>query len=379
MSLDEMWSHRVYHYGQVNTPPILTGFDTFQYVTQSAKGLQSISLLMKDRTYSGPSYTVLHYPLTYESMAADVAKVLTLRLLEDDSKEPGGSCENPQRPGSIIGMRTEHTILQHRIVALGQASYSARETPSTTNTCDVQVNKRRASQPQSQRRYAPRRDLLVAFGYIAYGDYGNKDCRVVPPLLHSTELLQPSLLNGAYPVRLLPFVSPQVRVISALATLKKQLANTTALAVSLGMGGRWYIPAYPDKNASVPGNYSLGHHCKMAKRGDAPPRDQISSIEEACEDSNYNQTFSYDRTFEAMFAYDKSEYLFTYDSADSFRIKICETKKNFTGLNYNLVADDIQYDDINDSCGYGGYSRLHILNRLAAFVSKKLHFSRSRK
>ncbi|KAL1424327.1 hypothetical protein MTO96_020319 [Rhipicephalus appendiculatus] len=287
-SLDEMWSHRVYHYGQVNTPPIITGFDTFQYITQSAKGLQMISQLMKDKAYSGTSYTVLHYPLTYESMAADVAKALT--------------------------------------------AYPV--------------------------------DLLVAFGYIAYGDYGKKDCRMVPPVLHSTELLEPFLLNDAYPVRL-------VRVISALADLKKEWANTTALAVSLGMGGRWYLPAYPDKNVSVPGNYSLGHQCKTATRGDAPPRDQIASIEEACEDSNYNQTFSYDSTFEAMFAYDKSDhFLFTYDSADSFRIKLCETKENFTDLLYNLVADDIQYDDIDNSCGYGGYSRLHILNRLAAFLGK---------
>ncbi|KAH7969869.1 hypothetical protein HPB52_022390 [Rhipicephalus sanguineus] len=78
-SLDEMWSHRVYHYGQVNTPPILTGFDTFQYVMQSAKGLQIISERMKDKADSEhqPSYTILHYPLIYESMAADVAKALT--------------------------------------------------------------------------------------------------------------------------------------------------------------------------------------------------------------------------------------------------------------------------------------------------------------
>ncbi|KAH7967871.1 hypothetical protein HPB52_003610 [Rhipicephalus sanguineus] len=78
-SLDEMWSHRVYHYGQVNTQPIIVGFDTFQYVTQSAKGLEIISELMKDKVDSEkhPSYTILHYTLTYESMAADVAKALT--------------------------------------------------------------------------------------------------------------------------------------------------------------------------------------------------------------------------------------------------------------------------------------------------------------
>ncbi|XP_070390864.1 uncharacterized protein [Dermacentor albipictus] len=39
MYLDEMWSKRVYHYGQVNTPAILTDGSILEYVTQSAKGL----------------------------------------------------------------------------------------------------------------------------------------------------------------------------------------------------------------------------------------------------------------------------------------------------------------------------------------------------
>ncbi|KAL1413975.1 hypothetical protein MTO96_030869 [Rhipicephalus appendiculatus] len=289
-SLYEMWSHRVYHYGQVNTPPILTGFDTVHYITQSAKGLQLISQLMKDKADSEDqsSYTVLHYPMMYESMASDVAKALT--------------------------------------------AYPV--------------------------------DLFVAIGYTAYSDYAQKQCRMVPPILDSTKLLEPALLNDSYPVRL-------VRVISALNNLKKEWKNTTALAVSVGMGGRWYIPAFPDRDIDIPGNYSLGHHCKTTSRGDAPPRHQISSIAECCEDLRYNETFSFDHTFKAMLAYDKSDHgLFTYDSALSFRLKLCDTKKNVTDLHYNIVADDIQYDDIENVCGYGEYSRLHTLNRLAAFLGK---------
>ncbi|KAH7967745.1 hypothetical protein HPB52_002151 [Rhipicephalus sanguineus] len=263
----------------------------------------------------------------------------------------------------------------------------------------------------------------------------------------------------------------KVRVISALRTLKKEWPNTTALAVSLGMGGRWYIPAFPDRHIDIPGNYSLGHHCKASSRADSPARDQISSIAECCEDPNYNKTFSFDSVFEAMFAYDKSDHMmFTYDSAASFRLKegwrglprrtdraqghnslppepvcrrlqfvaeplesdaatlrlptssrqegwrglprrtdraqghnslppepvcrrlqfvaeplesdaatlrlptssrqLCDTKKNVTDLLYNIVADDIQYDDIENICGYGEYSRLHTLNRVAAFLGK---------
>ncbi|KAL3251883.1 hypothetical protein MRX96_055017 [Rhipicephalus microplus] len=207
-------------------------------------------------------------------------------------------------------------------------------------------------------------DLFVAIGYTAYSDYGKKDCRIVPPILHSTQLLEPALLDNAYPVRL-------VRVISALKNLKKDWSNTTALAVSLGMGGRWYVPAFPDRDTDVPGNYSLGHRCKTASRGDAPPRDQISSIAEGCEDPRYNKTFSFESTFESLFAYDKSDHmLFTYDSAFSYQLKLCDTKKNVTDLHYNIVADDIQFDDIDDFCGYGKYSRLLMLKKLAAFLEK---------
>ncbi|KAH7953330.1 hypothetical protein HPB49_007195 [Dermacentor silvarum] len=40
MYLNKMWSYRVYHYGQVNTPAIIVNGNTIEYVTQSAKGLQ---------------------------------------------------------------------------------------------------------------------------------------------------------------------------------------------------------------------------------------------------------------------------------------------------------------------------------------------------
>ncbi|KAH7969871.1 hypothetical protein HPB52_022392 [Rhipicephalus sanguineus] len=127
-TLDEMWSQRIHHYGQVNTPVMEASGNPLEYVTQSARGLQMISQLMRNKADSEgqPSYTILHYPMMYESMAAGVAKALT--------------------------------------------SYPV--------------------------------DILVAIGYTSYSDYGTKDCRMVPPVLHSEELLEPSLLNTSYPVRL---------------------------------------------------------------------------------------------------------------------------------------------------------------------------------
>ncbi|KAH7969267.1 hypothetical protein HPB52_016408 [Rhipicephalus sanguineus] len=256
-----------------------------------ALDLKMISQLMKDKADSGNqrSYTILHYPLLYESMAADVATAL----------------------------------LNHRV------------------------------------------DLLVAIGYVAYKDYRMKDCRLVPPVLYSTELLDPSALNGTYPIRL-------VRVISALATLaKQQRALTSTFAVAVGMSGRWYVPEYPDKLVGTPGNYSFGHLCKKSRRGDILLRDQISSIAEGCETPNFNNTFSIDTTFQALFTYDKTDKeFFTYDSASTLRFKLCEAKANVADLHYSIVADGIQYEDFYNVCGYGSYHRLHVLKRLAAFLAE---------
>ncbi|KAL1472314.1 hypothetical protein MTO96_039426, partial [Rhipicephalus appendiculatus] len=158
-----------------------------------------ISRVMRARADSEgePSYTILHYPLMYESMAAGVAMALK--------------------------------------------NYPV--------------------------------DILVAIGYTSYSDYGTKDCRMVPPVLHSKELLEPSLLNTSYPVRL-------VRVMSALAKLKKEQAATSAIAVSFGMGGRWYTPTHPDNLPDAPGNSSLGKPCTTSSQGGCPYGHQITSIAE---------------------------------------------------------------------------------------------------
>ncbi|KAH6936510.1 hypothetical protein HPB50_018587 [Hyalomma asiaticum] len=77
-NLDDMWSQRVHHYGQVNTPVMEAIGNPLEYVTQSARGLQMIAQLMTDKAYSEdqPSHTILHYPLIYESMVAGVAEAL---------------------------------------------------------------------------------------------------------------------------------------------------------------------------------------------------------------------------------------------------------------------------------------------------------------
>lgn len=281
-TLDDMWSKRIHHYGQVNTPVMQASDKPLEYVTQSARGLKMISELVRDRanTDGKPSYVILHYPLMYESMVAGVAQALK--------------------------------------------SYPV--------------------------------DMLVAIGYTSYTDYGTKDCRMVPPVLHSEKLLEPSLLNTSYPVRL-------VRVVSAMVKLKKEHAATSALAVSFGMGGRWYTPTYPDNLPDTPGNGSLGQPCTTSSRGGGPNGRQITGIAEGCANK---RPFDYDDIFQAEYLYNRTEnMLFTFDTSASFRYKLYDTEGIDQDLKYNLAADNIQHEDFDNTCGRGPYSRMRLLKILA--------------
>ncbi|KAL3251881.1 hypothetical protein MRX96_055015 [Rhipicephalus microplus] len=101
----------------------------------------------------------------------------------------------------------------------------------------------------------------------------------------------------------------------------------------------------------------------------SPSAENFVCSNRAVKDPNYNSTFSVDSVFQALFAYDKTDgWFFTYDSASTLRFKLCETKVNVTDLQYSIVADDIQYEDFKNVCGYESYSRLRVLKKLAAFL-----------
>ncbi|XP_070390915.1 uncharacterized protein [Dermacentor albipictus] len=201
-------------------------------------------------------------------------------------------------------------------------------------------------------------DVFVAIGYVTQSDSKSVQCRIVPPVLYSAELLEPAFLNTTYRIRL-------VRVIASLQAGKKDWPAATVLAVSVGMGGRHYFPLYPDSLDGTPGNFSLGHRCAP---NNLPASKLIGSIVEVCKDRVYNSTFYLDTTFQALVAYDKANAkLFTYDSASSLRYKLCETKSNATSISYTIVADNIQFEDATNECGYGAFSRLRTLKALTHF------------
>ncbi|KAL1442208.1 hypothetical protein MTO96_046506 [Rhipicephalus appendiculatus] len=149
---------------------------------------------------------------------------------------------------------------------------------------------------------------------------------------------------------------------------------STTFAVSVGMAGRWYRPKNRDNDTNGPGNYQLGKPCVNEQRADLGK--QTSEIDYACRLPSYKNSFKVDTTFQAMVGYDKSEgWLFTFDTAETLRKKLCEAKSNVTGLRLNLVASDIGSEDYADECGFGRVSRLWMLKLLSLFFSDSYNSS----
>ncbi|XP_037568117.2 uncharacterized protein LOC119448989 [Dermacentor silvarum] len=203
-------------------------------------------------------------------------------------------------------------------------------------------------------------DIFVVIAYHAEGDNWYSECRLVPPTILSSELLDPPFSKSLYPVRL-------ADSIYHLQHKHDLWPSTTTYAVAVGMGGRWYVPLYADFAPNSPGNYSLGQKCRPRKPTE---EDQITNIAEACTNPSLNNTFQLDTQFQALVAYNKKERLFfTYDSASTLRTKLCSTKANMTDLKYTLAAADIQFEDANNNCGYGSFPRLRMLKKLAQFFA----------
>ncbi|XP_049522556.1 uncharacterized protein LOC125945043 [Dermacentor silvarum] len=143
---------------------------------------------------------------------------------------------------------------------------------------------------------------------------------------------------------------------------------TTSFGLSVGMEGRWYQPKNRDQDPNGPGKFQLGMPCKRGLRfGFAT---QTTRIALACNDQRYNETFKVDKKFQAMVGYDKGEgFLFTFDTAETLRSKLCEAKSNVTNLKFYIAAADIGAEDHNNVCGLGALSRLRMLKALAHFFA----------
>ncbi|XP_065307500.1 uncharacterized protein [Dermacentor albipictus] len=203
-------------------------------------------------------------------------------------------------------------------------------------------------------------DIFIAVGYHSDRDNHYHACHMVSPTLLNKQLLTPDLY-GIYSVRL-------ANVMSSLTTSPAAWPPTTSFAVSVGLEGRWYKPKDRDHDPNGPGNYQLGMPC----RNELPHgfTKQTSDIIQACRDQRYNTTFKIDQKFQAMVGYNKDHgFLFTFDTAETLRSKLCEAKSNATATKFYIAAAVIGAEDHVNTCGLGALRRLHMLKALAHFFA----------
>ncbi|XP_070392185.1 uncharacterized protein [Dermacentor albipictus] len=197
-------------------------------------------------------------------------------------------------------------------------------------------------------------DIFIAVGYQSDPDNNYTACHMVPPNLLNKQLLTPDLY-GIYSVRL-------ADVISSLTENPAAWTPTTSFAVSVGLEGRWYTPKDQD------GDYQLGMPC--TNEIPAWIGKQAREIEMACYNRFYNFTFKIDQKFQAMVGYDKIDgLLFTFDTAETLRSKLCEAKSTATATKFYIVAANIGAVDYDNWCGFGALRRLHMLKALAHFFA----------
>ncbi|KAH6936872.1 hypothetical protein HPB50_023814 [Hyalomma asiaticum] len=96
----------------------------------------------------------------------------------------------------------------------------------------------------------------------------------------------------------------------------------------------------------------------------------LYSIRLGCSKKSYNDSLMVDPVFQAMVGYDKNEgWLFTFDSGETLRQKLCEAKSNVTDLQLNIVASNIGSEDYLNQCGLGPLPRLRMLKALSLFFA----------
>ncbi|KAL1476427.1 hypothetical protein MTO96_036509 [Rhipicephalus appendiculatus] len=210
-------------------------------------------------------------------------------------------------------------------------------------------------------------DIFIAEGYHAEEDTDLPECRMIPPTLMSKQLLTPDLLDF-YPVRL-------ANTIWSMTKNPEAWSPTTSFAVSVGMSGRWYKPRGNDNDPNGPGNYQLGKPCGNEQRADI--KQQASPIAFGCSMQSYRNSFKVDTTFQAVVGYDKSDgWLFTFDSAETLRKKLCESKSNVTALKLNIVAANIGSEDYTNTVWIRTVVPAAHAEGLVPVLRVQLHFKR---
>ncbi|XP_065301972.2 uncharacterized protein [Dermacentor albipictus] len=157
---------------------------------------------------------------------------------------------------------------------------------------------------------------------------------------------------------------------TALDGLNEMRVNevSSVMAISLALSGRWYAPAYPDPHVKDrPGNFSLLQRCAKI------PEKQMDSIVKVCKNTSFSSKVV-DRQQNTAYVYSKDLLrMFVYDDEETFRYKVCTSKKEMTAVRYGLAVYGLEHADGNGMCGGGSYPRLHALKATLDFITNKFH------
>ncbi|XP_065284805.1 uncharacterized protein [Dermacentor albipictus] len=197
-------------------------------------------------------------------------------------------------------------------------------------------------------------DLFISKAHLGDVDSNYDDCRVLP----STFLRGPKMENSQY---VYP-VSLNAALIRVKELRKLLPGKKPALSVSVGLAGRWYSTR-PDQRGAAK-RYVLGQPCLPSKI--VPP---LASATKMCGSPDVRQSENFHSKFVLV---KNNSMVFTFDTPDTFRYKLCASKKNMTTVNYGITAANIEFADARGHCGRGEtFPVLRTLKRLVEFFEHR--------
>nr|XP_050031705.2 uncharacterized protein LOC126527904 [Dermacentor andersoni] len=314
--LRNLFDRGVSHFGYVNTPVHDYGPEELQTLLEILKIVSALMHRQKDPVV----FTALATKMYTPAWTAETAS-----LFKDH--KPAGS-----RIGATYGHSEEV-----RLFVINVFKSSPACLPIAPHDFNVPHYRRKI--------YTP--DIVVSIAHYFVEDKNFEGGLIVPPtLLDSPSDIYFHNLGAAH------------GSVEGLA----RSGIIASLAVSVAMFGRWYRPLYPDPQVEDrPGNYSLLSLCSDM------PGPQLGSVVEVCKNLSYASTY-HDSELHAEVAYNKGlGRLFTYDDDESFRQKLCLSKRNHTGVQYGVAAYNLEKEDTENACGQGSFARLRTLRKLVDF------------
>ncbi|KAL1430355.1 hypothetical protein MTO96_015063 [Rhipicephalus appendiculatus] len=197
--------------------------------------------------------------------------------------------------------------------------------------------------------------LFVIRGHYSLINNNESDCRIVAPTFQSRVAGTYFSLSNAHGA--LKYVAQTVP------------EDATMLAVSASAAGRWNRPQnYLRHQAS---NYRFLEKCTKLPQN----VQQFGNMYEICSRPGYNQV--YDRAYKAEYRYNFDDgLLFSYDTSESLKEKLCYYKTNLTSIPpYGLALFDMQYEDWIGVCFGEKFGRLRALRRLLDFLTERFRFA----